>query len=58
MTPLEQKFQGGWSGGSNQKDNPWVGYGYFLESHNHSNGYFHKSSYKKWSQEPRNSNIL
>ena len=31
MTPLEQKFQGG--GGSNQKNHPWEGYGYFLESH-------------------------
>ena len=32
MTPLEQKFQGG--GESNQKNHLWVGYGYFLESHN------------------------
>ena len=32
MTPLEQKFQGG--GRSNQKNHLWVGYGYFLESHN------------------------
>ena len=32
MTPLEQKLQGG--GGSNQKNHLWVGYGYFLESHN------------------------
>ena len=32
MTPLEQKFQGG--GGSNLKNHLWVGYRYFLESHN------------------------
>ena len=31
MTPLEQKFRGG--GGSNRKNHPWEGYGYFLESH-------------------------
>ena len=32
MTPLEQTFRGG-GGGSNQKNHPWEGYGYFLESH-------------------------
>ena len=31
MTPLEQKFRG--VGGSNRKNHPWEGYGYFLESH-------------------------
>ena len=31
MTPLERKFRG--AGGSNQNNHPWVGYGYFLESH-------------------------
>ena len=31
MTPLEQKFRGG--GGSNRKNHPWEGNGYFLESH-------------------------
>ena len=31
MTPLERKFRGG--GGSNRKNHPWEGYGYFLESH-------------------------
>ena len=34
MTPLEQKFRGGGEGGSNRKNHPWEGYGYFLESHN------------------------
>ena len=33
MTPLEQKFRG-CGGGSNRKNHPWEGYGYFLESHN------------------------
>ena len=32
MTPLERKFPGG--GGSNRKNHPWGGYGYFLELHN------------------------
>ena len=32
MTPLEQKFRGV-GGGSNRKNHPWEGYGYFLESH-------------------------
>ena len=32
ITPVEWKFQGG--GGSNWKNHPWEGYGYFLESHN------------------------
>ena len=31
MTPLERKFQEG--GGSNRKNHPWGGYGYFLEPH-------------------------
>ena len=31
MTPLEWKFRGG--GGSNQKNHPYEGYGYFLELH-------------------------
>ena len=30
--PLEGKIQGG--GGSNWKNPPWGGYGYFLEPHN------------------------
>ena len=32
MTPLEQNSEG--VGGSNWKNHPWEGYGYFLESHN------------------------
>ena len=31
MTPLEWKFKG--VEGSNRKNHPWKGYGYFLESH-------------------------